>query len=118
MYTDKGFNNGFNNRYKGYYAECLTPEDLCITNDQINKSIQESKDIEWKSQKNFLDYIEKNSDCMDWKVIGIVSIETLKKWKTVSWKQELEFHKKDGIETFWVLCRGREYWYVSEFVSS
>ena len=113
MYTDKEFNNG----YKGYYAECLRPEDLCITNEQINKSIRESKDIEWKSQKNFLDYIEKNSDCMDWKVIGIVSIETLKKWgKDPEIKDTL--HRKYGIETFWVLCRGREYWYVSAFIKT
>ena len=62
------------------YASGLRPEDLCITNEQINDSIKKSKDIEWRSQKDFLNYIEENSKCMDWKVIGRVSIETLKKW--------------------------------------
>ena len=97
------------------YAFGLRPEELCITNEQINNSIKNSKDIEWRSQKDFLNYIEENSKCMDWRVIGRVSIETLKKWgKDPEIKNTLR--KKDGIETFWVLCRGREYWYVSEFV--
>ena len=62
------------------YAFGVRPEELCITIELISDSIKKSGDIEWRSQKDFLNYIEENRKCMEWKVIGMVSTETLKKW--------------------------------------
>ena len=97
------------------YAFGVRPEELCITNELITDSIKKSGDIEWKSQKDFLNYIDENRKCMEWKVIGMVSTETLKKWGKEHEIKDIS-QRNEKKEKFWVLCRGKEYWFVREFV--
>ena len=97
------------------YAFGVRPEELCITNELISDSIKKNGDIEWRSQKDFLDYIDENRNLMDWRVIGKVSTETLKKWGKEPEIKDIS-RKYEEKEKFWVLCRGNEYWFVRKFI--
>ena len=97
------------------YAFGLRPEELCITNELISDSIKKSGDIEWRSQKDFLDYIAEHRKIMEWRVIGRVSTETLKKWGKEPEIKDISGRNEEK-EKFWVLCRGKEYWFVRKFV--
>ena len=98
------------------YAFGLRPEEINITNELINNCINTCiNTIEWKSRKNFLDYIDANKNSKEWKVIGKVALDTLNKWgkdpeiKNISKKNEEK-------EKFWILCRGKEHWFVCKFI--
>ena len=97
------------------YAHSVRPEELCITNELISDSIKKNGDIEWRSEKEFLDFIFENRDLVDWRVIGYVTTKTLKKWgKEIKNNNTLNGREVD--EKFWVLARGNEYWFVDKFV--
>ena len=97
------------------FATSVRPEDLCITNELISESIKENGDIEWRSQKEFLQYLEDGKDLIEWCVIGWISTKTLKKWgitpeiKSINIRNEKE-------DDYWILSRGKEYWFVRTFV--
>ena len=97
------------------YAFGLRPEELCITNELISDSIKKKGDIEWRNQKDFLDYIEEHRKIMEWRVIGRVSTETLKKWGKEPEIKDISTRNEEK-EKNWVLCRGKEYWFVRKFV--
>ena len=97
------------------FAYSVRPEELCITNELISNSIKKNGDIEWRSEKEFLKYIEKNSNNIDWGIIGWVSNKTLKKWGRNLEIKDISIRNEEK-ENFWVLARGKEYWYVSTFV--
>ena len=97
------------------FAQSVRPEELCITNELISNSIKENGDIEWRSQKEFLKYLDDNRELMDWCVIGYVSTKTLKKWGMPSEIKSINIRNEEE-ENFWVLARGKSYWFVGKFV--
>ena len=97
------------------YADAVRPEELCITNELNSNSNKKNGDIEWRSEKDFLDYIEENRNIPEWRVIGWVSNKTLKKWRKDPEIKDISIRNEEK-EYCWVLCRGKEYWYVRKFV--
>ena len=97
------------------YAESVRAEDLCITDEHINRCISGAEKVEWRSRKQFLDYIDENRNNMEWRIIGWVSYKTLDKWGKEP-KIRSEYMKGEEETNYWVLCRGIRYWYVRSFL--
>ena len=98
------------------FAPSVSAEDLCITDEQISDSIKQYGDIEWRGLQNFLDFLEENWDSMEWKIIGFVTGKTLKKWDIVFKNNDNYLGGKpdERKQRFWVLTRGKEYWFVEK----
>ena len=99
------------------YANSVSSEDIGVTHDLIKDSIEKNRDIEWRSQKEFLEYL-KTSGHEDWRVIGYITSKTLKKWgmdpeiKNISsWNK-----REEVIEMFWILIKGNEHWFIRRWV--
>ena len=95
------------------YAHSVRSEDIGVSHDLIKESIEKNRDIEWRSQKEFLKY-SKNNKNQEWQVIGYITSKTLKKWKMEpeiknisSWNK-----REEVIEMFWVLIKGKEHWFI------
>ena len=65
--------------------------------------------IEFRSQKKFLETISDNYLNREWKIIGWVSDKTLDKWGVVLRKGP--YWEDRG--PYWILCKGNNYWYVA-----
>ena len=78
-----------------------------LTNDFI--SSLPKPQVEFRSQKKFLDTISDNYLNLEWRVVGWVSSKTLNKWGVVL--NDNPF-LKEREEEYWVLCKGNNYWYV------
>ena len=63
---------------------------------------------EWRSQRDFLNYVKGNT-CVDKRVVGFISSKTLKKWGI-----ELDIGKPlrtiNELDMFWLIVEGRKYW--------
>ena len=86
-----------------------------ITRDEIDKLIEESGGKEWRSYREFREYIDENYRNEEFKIVGWTSPETRRKW----FKDGIRDIpvKNDILETedMWVLMRGNTYWFVSLF---
>ena len=93
----------------------LRPEELCITNELISESMEKNCGKEWRSQREFLDYLEENKDDIEWKVIGNISTKTMEKWNILP-NIKINEMRNVGVQHFWILVRGKSYYLVDEFV--
>ena len=101
------------------FVTSLSPEDLCITNEVITKGIRNNSNKEWKSQREFLEYMDRNYKSKEWKVIGYITSNTIKKWYNETIKNNTRINKThDETESYWILIRGKEYWFVRTMVLS
>ena len=89
-----------------YLQKHILPEDISITNEEIQKQIIEYGNREWRSYKEFKEYLDNNYTSNETKVIGWISWETRKKWFN-----EEDKHK----ENLWILTKGKNYWFVKTF---
>ena len=64
--------------------------------------------IEFRSEKKFLETISDNYLNREWIIIGWVSDKTLDKWGVEHRKGT---YWEDG-GPYWVFCKGNNYWYV------
>ena len=90
-------------------------EDLGITNDFLYYCIANAEKVEWRSRKNFLEYVDKNSNDMKWKIVGWVSYKTVYKWG-MGEGIKCGYMKGEEEAKYWLLCRGNRYWYVRSFL--
>ena len=97
------------------FAQSVRPEELCITNELISKSIEENCGKEWRSQKECLEYLEERKNEIDWCVIGWITTKTMKKWNILP-KIKSSNIRNEEIDTYWILSRGKSYWLVSKFI--
>ena len=97
------------------FAQSVSPEELCITNELIIKSIEENCGKEWRSQQEFLDYLEERKNEIDWCVIGWITTKTMKKWNILL-EIKINEMRNEEIQKYWILTRGKGYWLVSKFV--
>ena len=67
--------------------------------------------VEFRSEKKFLETISDNYLNRDWKIIGWVTNKTLKRWGVVL--NNNPFLKEREEKKYWVLCKGNNYWYVA-----
>ena len=70
---------------------------------------------EWRSYKEFGEYLDGNRECREFKIIGWVTASTRYKW----FKEDMvEFVRKCGCMRkgdAWILCKGKSYWFVFLF---
>ena len=83
-----------------------------ITREELDKQIKENGGKEWRSYKEFWEYLDRNYKDNKFKVIGWTSPKTRKKW----FKDGIrELPRKDDFienENLWILTRGNNYWFV------
>ena len=94
----------------------MQAEDLGLTNDFLYYCIVNSEIVEWKSRKNFLDYVEEISTEKKWKVIGWVSYNTIRKWGRKEGLKSGFVRGEEKEAKYWLLCKGGNYWYVRSFI--
>ena len=86
-----------------------------ITREEIDKLIEENNGKEWRSYREFREYLDRNYGNNEFKIIGWVSLITISKW----FKDGIiETPRKDTFienENLWILTRGNNYWFVSLF---
>ena len=90
------------------FLNCVCPDDLCITNEEISEQIRNNKNREWRSYKEFQEFLDGNVGDIEWKVIGWVSQKTLDKWFN-------NIEMRDIDQDLWILVRGNSYWLVYSF---
>ena len=78
-----------------------------IKYNEENESSDESF-TEWRSQRDFLNYVKGNT-CVDKRVVGFITSKTLKKWGI-----ELDMGKAlktiNELDMFWLIVEGKKYW--------
>ena len=82
-----------------------------ITREELEKQIKENGEKEWRSYKEFMEYLDGNYKNKEFKIIGWVSSSVRKKW----FKNEIsEIIMSNDIinEDLWILTRGNNYWLV------
>ena len=82
-----------------YLQKYISPEDISITNKEIQRQIIEYGNREWRSKKDVVEFLRENS-CKKWSIIGWVSKRTIKKWE--DW----------DIDDMWLIAKGNEWKYV------
>ena len=84
-----------------YLQKFILPEDISITNKEIQKQIIEHGNREWRSRKDVhvLDFLQ-NNRLQEWRIIGWVSRRTIKKWE--DWNRD----------DMWLIAKGNEWKYV------
>ena len=82
-----------------YLQKFILPEDIFITNKEIQKQILEYGNKEWRSRKDVLDFLQ-NNRLQEWSIIGWVSRRTIKKWE--------DWDRND----MWLIAKGNEWKYV------
>ena len=97
------------------FAQSVSPEELCITNEQISKSIEENCGKEWRNQQEFIDYLEERKNEIDWCVIGWITTKTMRKWNILP-KIKINKIRNEEEDTYWILTRGKSYYLVSKFI--
>ena len=77
-----------------------------ITVEELDKQIKRNGGKEWRSYKEFREYLDRNYKHNNFKIIGWVSPRTVQKWlKEIIRNEDL-----------WILTKGNNYWFVSRFV--
>ena len=83
-----------------------------ITREEIDTLIEENNGKEWRSYREFREYLDRNYGNNEFKIIGWVLPMTRKKW----FKDGIrELPRKDDFienEDLWILTRGNNYWFV------
>ena len=82
-----------------YLQKLILPEDISITNEEIQKQIIEYGNQEWRSKKDVLDFLQ-NNRLQEWSIIGWVSRRTIKKRE--DWDRD----------DMWLIAKGNEWKYV------
>ena len=86
-----------------------------ITREELDKQIKENGVKEWRSYKEFREYLDRNYKVNDFKIIGWVSPETRKKWFKDGLKEITRPGDFINTEDLWILTRGNNYWFVRMF---
>ena len=84
-----------------------------ITREEIDKLIEKDSGKEWRSYKKFREYLDKNYENKEFKIIGWVTPSTRNKWFKYG---IIEIKRNNDITDFlslWVLVKGNNYWFVS-----
>ena len=82
-----------------YLQKFILPEDISITNKEIQQQIIEHGNREWRSKKDVLDFLRENP-YDKWSIIGWVSRRSIKKWE--DWDRD----------DMWLIAKGNEWKYV------
>ena len=77
-----------------YLQKYILPEDISITNKEIQKQIIEYGNREWRSKKDVLDFL-REKPCDKWSIIGWVSRRSIKKWE--DWDRD----------DMWLIAKGK-----------
>ena len=86
-----------------------------ITREEIDKLIEENGGKEWRSHREFREYLDENYGNKEFKIIGWVSPITRNKWFKDGIREK---PRKDNFienENLWVLTKGNDYWFVLLF---
>ena len=83
-----------------------------ITREELDKQIKENGGKEWRSYKEFREYLDRNYENKEFKIIGWVSPNTRSKWfKEGIRKIPIKNDFLDNTD-LWILTRGSNYWFV------
>ena len=86
-----------------------------ITREELDKQIKENGEKEWRSYKEFREYLDGNYKINEFKIIGWVSPMTRKKWFKDGIKEINRNGDNSNNEDLWLLTRGNNYWFVRMF---
>ena len=59
--------------------DCMLPKDIYTTTKEIQKQIQQYRNIEWKSKKNLETFLSQNT-FQNFQIVGYATNKTLHKW--------------------------------------
>ena len=86
-----------------------------ITREELDKLIEEGGDKEWRSHRRFREYLDKNRENREFKIIGWVSPRTKNKWFKDGIKEIPRNNDITDYLNLYVLTKGNNYWFVSLF---
>ena len=83
-----------------------------ITREELDKQIKENGEKEWRSYKEFREYLDGNYKINEFKIIGWVSAEVRNKWFKNGIKEIVRNMDITNSEDLWILVRGNNYSFI------
>ena len=79
--------------------------------------IKHNEDTEWRSQRDFLNYV-RNNTILEKHVVGYITVKTLEKWGIVLdiGKVFVNYEFKYMFGMFWLIVEGNRYWLKPKWV--
>ena len=83
-----------------------------ITREELDKQIKENRGREWRSYREFTEYLDGNYQNLEFNIIGWVSPSTRKKWFKDGIREIPVKNDILELENLWILTRGNKYWFI------